>query len=100
MPAIKRCVVTRRFFGNSLFKAWGQIPAENHNGDRQEYKCLTQSLADFGRRGSLLRVFEILNGDGPHFGGKTSRTVKSTQNKPSVFGILSRRACPMSLGGS
>src|SRR5262245_46061626 len=100
MPAIERCFLTSSFFGNCFFKAMRQIPAENHGGDGQDVKRLTQSLTDFRRRCVRRRVFEILNSKSGHSGGKTSRTVKSTQNKPSVFGTLSKIDCPMSLGGS
>ena len=87
-------------FGNSFFEATRQIPPKDHDGEWQEFKRLTQSLADSSRRGIRWRLFEVLCGDDRHSGGKTSRTVKSTQNKPCVLGNLSSRACPMSLGGS
>src|SRR5687768_4437947 len=100
MPAIEGCITRGALFRHCVFQARRQIPADDDNGKWKNLERFAQSLADFGWRGILGCIFEILRGDRLHLGGKMSITVKSTQNKPFVFGTLSRRACPISWGGS
>src|SRR5688500_5081389 len=100
MPAIECRMMSGALFSHRVLKSRRQIPAKDDDREWKNLERFAQSLADFGWRGILRCIFEILRGDHLHLGGKMSITVKSTQNKPFVFGTLSSRACPISWGGA